>query len=156
MVNILLEGFDIDADWLYDDLKSYLKPGYSVAVVAFSFRDSRVKSIEDWNALYDKGKGKYYSSIVGPFSAYGISEKNITFINYFTDSKESALQKVNNAKIIYFLGGLPDKMMERIKEFNLYDALLNHDGVIMGYSAGAVIQLREYYLSPDDDYLKFL
>lgn len=46
-------------------------------------------------------------------------------------------------------------MMERIKEFGLTDALVKHDGIIMGYSAGAVIQLAEYHLSPDEDYPDF-
>ena len=54
MINILLEGFDIDAPWLYDELKNYIQPNHSVAVVAFSFRDNRVKSLSDWNALYSK------------------------------------------------------------------------------------------------------
>ena len=45
--------------------------------------------------------------------------------------------------------------MERIKEFDLYDTLMNHNGIVMGYSAGAVIQLAEYHLSPDDDYPEF-
>ena len=44
MVNILLESYNLDADWLYDELKEYLKPEYKVAVVAFSFHDSRVKN----------------------------------------------------------------------------------------------------------------
>ena len=46
-------------------------------------------------------------------------------------------------------------MMDRIKEFDLYDILMQHDGILMGYSAGAVIQLAEYHLSPDDDYPEF-
>lgn len=60
MINILLEGFDIDAPWLYGELKNYIKPNHSVAVVAFSFRDSRVKSLSDWDALYGKVNGKYH------------------------------------------------------------------------------------------------
>ena len=155
MTNILLEGYDIDATWLYDELTNYIKPTHSVAVVAFSFRDGLVKSLADWDLLYNKENGKYYDGIVNGFTTYGISEKNITFINYFTDSKESAAQKIADADIIYFLGGLPDRMMERIKEFNLYDVLMKHKGIIMGYSAGAVIQLAEYHLSPDDDYPEF-
>ena len=83
MINILLEGFDIDAPWLYDELKNYIKPNLSVAVVAFSFRDNRVKSLSDWNALYAKGCGKYHDGIVGGFTAYGIPEENMSFINYF-------------------------------------------------------------------------
>ena len=72
MINILLEGFDIDAPWLYGELKNYIKPNHSVAVVAFSFRDNRVKSLSDWDALYGKVNGKYHDGIVGGFTAYGI------------------------------------------------------------------------------------
>lgn len=155
MINILLEGYNIDAPWLRDELKSYIKPHHSVAVVAFSFRDSRVKSLADWNSLYSKESGIYYGGIVGGFASYGISESNIEFINYFTDSKKSAAQKIAKADIIHFLGGLPDRMMDRIKEFDLYDVLMKHQGIVMGYSAGAVIQLTEYHLSPDSDYPEF-
>lgn len=155
MINILLEEFDIDAPYLYDELKRYIKPNYSVAVVAFSFRDSSVKSLSDWNVLYGKENGKYYNGIVGGLTAYGIPEDNITFIHYFTDTKKSAAQKIETADIIYFPGGAPDRMMCRIKEFDLYDVLMQHKGILMGYSAGAVIQLSEYHLSPDDNYPEF-
>lgn len=60
MINILLEGYDINAPWLYDDLKKYILPNYSVAVVAFSFRDSEVNNSADWNLLYSKESGIYY------------------------------------------------------------------------------------------------
>ena len=53
-VNILLEGFEIDAPWLYGELKNYIKPNHSVAVIAFSFRENRVRSLVDWEALYGK------------------------------------------------------------------------------------------------------
>ena len=33
--------------------------------------------------------------------------------------------------------------------------LMRHDRIVMGYSAGAVIQLSEYHLSPDEDYPEF-
>ena len=155
MVNILLEGYDIDAPWLYEELKKYIKPIHKVAVVAFSFRDSRVKSLADWNVLYSKENGRFYSGIVGGFTAYGIHEENISFVNYFADTKESAKQKIETADIIYFLGGLPDRMMDRIKEFDLQDILMKHQGIVMGYSAGAVIQLAEYHLAPDRDYPTF-
>lgn len=155
MINILLEGYEINASYLYDDLKNYILPNYSVAVVAFSFRDREVKNSKDWNLLYSKENGIYYNGIVSGFTAYGISENNITFVNYFEDTKESAKQKAEKADILYFTGGRPDRMMDRIKEFDLVDVLKKHNGIIMGYSAGAVIQLSEYHLSPDKDYKEF-
>ena len=155
MINILLEGYDINAPWLYDKLKNYIKPFHRVAVVAFSFRDNRVKSLADWNVLYSKENCRFYGGIVSSFTAYGIPEENVSFINYFADTKESAQEKIESADIVYFLGGLPDRMMERIKKFDLQDVLMKHNRIVMGYSAGAVIQLAEYHLSPDDDYPEF-
>ena len=149
MINILLEGYEINVPWLYDDLKKYILPGYSVAVMAFSFRDSEVKNSKDWDSLYSKGNSIYYNGIVSGFTAYGISENNITFVNYFEDTKESAKQKIEKADILYFTGGRPDRMMDRIKEFDLVDILRKHNRIVMGYSAGAVIQLSEYHLSGD-------
>lgn len=155
MINILLEGYEINAPWLYDDLKKYILPNQSIAVIAFSFRDNEVKNSKDWDSLYSKEKGIYYNGIVDGFTAYGISEDNITFVNYFKDTKESAVQKIQKADILYFTGGRPDRMMDRIKEFDLTDVLRKHKGIVMGYSAGAVIQLSEYHLSPDKDYKEF-
>lgn len=155
MVNILLEGYDIDAPWLFGELRPYIRPADRVAVVAFSFRDSRVQCAADWDALYGKERGMYYGGITGGFAACGVPEENISFLNYFTDTPETAREKVENADILYFLGGLPDRMLERIEEFSLAEPLLQHRGVVMGYSAGAVIQMAEYHLSPDSDYPEF-
>lgn len=154
-VNILLEGFDIDAPWIYGDLKEYIKPESKVAVIAFSFRDDKVKSLDDWKKLYSPEQGRYYGGIVDSLTAYGVLENNIAFINYFADNSESATKKIQGADILYFTGGLPDRMMERIKEFGIYDAILQHNGIFLGYSAGALIQLKEYHISPDKDYAEF-
>ena len=155
MTNILLEGYEINAPWLFEALKEYIMPSHRVAVVALAFRDSRVQNLDDWSALYGKNAGCYYSGIVRSLSDYGISESQIEFINYYTDTPKTANQKIHNADILYFPGGLPARMMQRIHEMQLYDSILHHDGIILGYSAGAVIQLREYHLSPDKDYPEF-
>ena len=155
MVNILLEGYDIDAPWLYGALRPHIRPTDRVAVVAFSFRDNRIKNAADLNRLYSRENGMYYDGITWGFAAYGIPPEQVTFLDYFRDTKESAAEKVDRADILYFLGGLPDRMLDRIEEFGLTDALMRHKGVVMGYSAGAVIQLAEYHLSPDEDYPEF-
>lgn len=85
MVNILLEGYDIAAPWLQLTLSHYLKPTHKVAVVAFSFRASRVKCAADWASLYGRCVGRLWVGIVGGFAAYGIAEENV---DYFTDTAE--------------------------------------------------------------------
>ncbi len=150
MVNILLEGYQIAEPWLYESLKRYIKAEHKVAVVAFSFHKRRVHTLAAWNNLYGRECGMYYRGIVDAFAAYGIREENITFLNYFADSKEQARQKVEQADILYFLGGSPGQMMKRIKAFELSEVMAKHEGIIMGYSAGAVIQLVQYHLSPGE------
>ena len=153
MVNVLFDCPNLDD--FYEDLKDIFSPEQRVAVVAFSFYDNYVKDAASWERVYGKGVGRCYFETVEPLGAFGIPEENITFINYFTDTKASAAEKVRNADVIYFTGGLPDRMMDRIREFDLCDVLMAHKGVVVGYSAGAVIQLAEYHLSPDDDYPTF-
>lgn len=152
---MFVEGYDLTADYLRGELSKYIKPDSRVAVVAFSFRDSQVASAEDWDALYSREHGRYYAGIVHPFFAYGVAEENVEFVNYYADTPETAAEKVRNADVVYFLGGLMDKTVQRIDEFGLRDAIVGHEGVIMGYSAGALIQLADYHVSPDDDYPKF-
>ena len=154
MVNVLLESYDLTAPFLVEELRKYIKPGNRVAIVAFSFLPSQASNLEQWLGLYGK-EGMFYSWLVEPFAAFGVPEENITFVNYFADTKETAAEKVKDADILYFTGGLPDAMMDRLYEFELVDILKSFDGVVLGCSAGAMIQLDEYHITPDWDYPDF-
>ncbi len=155
MTNILLESPLIGEAWIFPALKPYLLPTYKVAVVALSFSEEQVSSPEAWEACYGKEKGQFYGDIVNGLCAFGLAEENISFLHYYKDTREEMLCKIGEADVIYYTGGYPDLMYERIISLGLHDALLSHRGVIMGYSAGAVIQLAEYHLSPDHDYPEF-
>ena len=150
MVNILFDCPNIDD--FADELSPYFSAEDHVAVLAFSFYDDYVYDDKSWQLVYGKDVGNGYFEVVDAFEKFGVPRENISFINYFTDTKESARQKIENADVIYFTGGLPDRMMDRIKEFELEDTLKAFDGTVIGYSAGAVIQLKEYHLYPDGDY----
>lgn len=155
MVHILLDILDFSADFLYSELRRYICPKDKVAILAFSYRDSAVHSLDDWNAFYRKPDGLYYEGMVAPFLRYGIPESHIQWINYYTDTKAQAAAWIRQADLLYLPGGLPDRMLERIDDFDLRSALLEFQGVMLGYSAGALIQLEEYHLSPDQDYPDF-
>ena len=153
MINILFDCPNIDD--FYDDLKQYFSERTRVAVVAFSFYDDYVHDAQSWEMVYGKDVGNCYFETVDSLAPFGVRAENVSFINYFTDTPHSARQKILNADAVYFTGGLPDRMMDRIKEFGIEDTLLAFDGIVIGYSAGAVIQLGEYHLSPDADYSEF-
>lgn len=154
MINILANRYSIDADWCFDVFKHYIKPNCKVAMIPFSFRSTQMKNDEDWQGAYSK-EGLYYDGMVNALRSYGIGENQIQWINYFTDTKEKTKKKVRSADLLYFTGGLPDQMMKRLKEFDLIKDIEAHQGILLGFSAGALIQLKNYHLSPDSDYPNF-
>lgn len=155
MVNVLLESYNLTEPFLYDALKPYIKPHHRVAIVAFSFLPSQATTLEQWLKLYGREAGMFYRWLVDPLMELGIPEKQIAVVNYFADSKELARQKIESADILYFTGGLPDAMMDRLAEFELLDILAQFDGLVLGCSAGAMIQLQDYHITPDWDYPEF-
>lgn len=153
MVNILFDCPNIDD--FKDELCNYFSEKSRVAVIALSFYDDFVYDAQSWERVYGEGIGNGYFEVVDALSVFGVKKENIHYINYFTDTKESAIEKIRQANVLYFTGGLPDRMMDRIFDMGIHSALCEFDGVVFGYSAGAVIQLKEYHLYPDGDYRDF-
>jgi peptidase E len=151
---MLFSSYNFHESWARNIVEKYIYSNDKVLIIPFSFGD-KINSDKDWQSLYSKENGKYYESVVEPFVNYGIKEENVNWINYFKDTKENAKIKIRNSNIIFFTGGLPDKMMSRIIEFDLIDDIESFTGVIIGSSAGAMVQIAEYHITPDEDYNKF-
>lgn len=154
MVNMLFSEYNFNESWAMDIVARYINSNDKVLIIPFSFGEE-IGSDKDWQNAYNKDNGKYYKSIVAPFMNYGIKEENTKWINYFKDTTESAKVDIINSNIIFLTGGFPDKMMLRLKEFNLVNDIEDFEGVIIGSSAGAMIQIAEYHITPDGDYNTF-
>ncbi|MFT8351580.1 Type 1 glutamine amidotransferase-like domain-containing protein [Clostridium saccharoperbutylacetonicum] len=154
MVNMLFSLYNFHESWAKEKVSKYIKPNDEVLIIPFSFSET-IGSDNDWQDAYSKNTGKYYESIVTPFLSYGIEEENINFINYFKDTVENAKDKIRKSNVIFFTGGLPDKMMLRLIEFDLIEYIQSFTGVVIGSSAGAMIQISEYHITPDRDYNTF-
>jgi len=146
MINILLSKYDIGKKWCAEKLKKYIKNDARVAVIAFSFRDEDIKNEQDWDRFYGNG-GVLSNAIANSFKHYGIESESIEYIDYFRDSEASAKRKLQAADILYFPGGAADKIMSRVIKFDLYQTIENYKGVIIGFGAGAQIQLAQYHVT---------
>ncbi|WP_242824092.1 Type 1 glutamine amidotransferase-like domain-containing protein [[Clostridium] dakarense] len=155
MVNILLSLYNFDEDWCFDTFKELIKPKHKVLIVPFSYHEDWLKNENDWNNAFNPKTGTHYREIISPFLSYKIPEDNITWVNQFIDDKNCAKDKVKNSDIIFFTGGYPDKMMKRLKEFDLIDVLEDYKGIMIGSSAGAMIQIKEYHITKDNYYEGF-
>ena len=76
------------------------------------------------------------------------------FHHFPFDDEQDRLQMVSNADVLFFTGGLPEKAIRRLAQLGLTDAVKKHN-FVMGASAGAMLQLKDYHVTPDDDYPNF-
>lgn len=154
-IHIMMNTSMIDEAWCRPVLKKYLHKDDVVCVLAFSFFDD-TKNIDDWNRQYKPGQGIWYKSNTDVFFPYGLKREQIVWVNYFQDDKIDMENKIMNSSVVLLTGGAPNLMMKRIKEYKLTALLKYYQGVMMGYSAGAMVQLDQYHITPDDDYPSFV
>ena len=151
MANILLNISNFDEPWAYESLQRYLPPESRVLIIPLSFHESWITDSFEWHERYGRGS-REYREIVRPFLSYGIPEKNIRWINYYEDDEDSCLYKIRSSDVIFFTGGYPDWMLQRLYDLGIKEAVRDFPGVVIGTSAGALIQLAHYHLTPEEDY----
>jgi len=145
MTNILLSKHDIGKKWCEKDLKRYIRKGGKVAVAALSY-GSEITSSEDWDKFYGVN-GIISAEIEKSFKHYGIDRRSIEYVDYFRDTPLSARSKVLNADIICFPGGAADSIMTRVIMLDLYGVIESHRGIVIGFGAGARVQLANYRIT---------
>lgn len=147
MINVLLNYYNFDGDWAYKRLQPYVK-GH-VLIVPLAYREHDIYDEQTWQSVYGVG-GTKYDNIMRPFARFGIDNADIDWLDYY-DNKDK-LAQVANADVLFFTGGMPEKAIVRLDELGLTTAVKRFDGVVMGASAGAMLQLSRYHVTPDEDY----
>ncbi|MBQ0064822.1 MAG: Type 1 glutamine amidotransferase-like domain-containing protein [Firmicutes bacterium] len=151
---VLMSEPDIDKKWAYPTLKNIIKKEDKVCVLALTFYDD-IKNQKQWDNQYKKGIGIEYRLITEMFKRYGIQESQIEWIYYFSDTVEQMMEKIQSSTLLCIPGGAPDLCMKRIKEKKLKKVLKQYSKTIVGISAGAMMMLDRYHISPDSDYPEY-
>lgn len=150
MKNVLLNIYEFQAPWACEILEKVLCPEMKVCILTMT-HGGEIPDQETWEKWYTPGS-HVYGVLTGAFGAYGISEENISFVGLYQDDHDSAEKKIADADVIFVTGGLPDLFYERMEDMRLIDVVRVFDGIFMGCSAGAMVQMREYHITPDEDY----
>lgn len=145
--NILLNTYAFHEPWAASWLERILKPDMTVTVVALSFN----AGMNEEQAATEGHR----ADLLPAFMHYGIAPGNVQLINWFRDTPQSAREKIQQSDVLFFTGGWPDHMMYRLRRWKLTQLIEHFDGVIMGCSAGAMVQLKQYHITPDEDYPTF-
>lgn len=150
MTSILTNTADIAQPWARHHLQKVLKPGMKACILAMSDFDN-VRNQEDWEKDYAPG-GTWHGAYEKPLHSYGIRE--IVWLSPFKNSRFEMLQAIEETDLLVLPGGAPDLFMKRIRRFGLKKAIRSCQ-LLFGISAGAMIQLGDYHITPDEDYAVF-
>lgn len=144
MINILLSRSIVNEPHAYLYLKNYLNPKMKILVIPWAFgKDEEMNS-------YTK-ESDYMQELYKKFIPYQIDYDNFNVLS-LDDPYDVMLEKIKKQDVIYLPGGFPDLFYERIREKGISEAIKQNANIIIGSSAGALIQFKQYHLTPDHDY----
>ena len=148
-MNILLNINNFGQEFAYKKLRKIIKKNHRVLIIPFSYHEDYINTPEEFNKHFSKGCEEI-EEIINEFNVYGIKRKNIKILNFYKETPNSIKNKFNHSDIIFLTGGYPDRFLYRIDTLGIRDYLVNFKGIVMGTSAGAMIQLDEYHVTPED------
>lgn len=131
-----------------EELESIFTP--ETRVLCFSGSDIRWQTDNRKELLQG---GKYYEEQYAPFKNLGIN-KDYFYIAHPSDDVDIIRAKFKYADVIFLAGGHMESLEILLKEFDLWNLIKIVDKHIIGVSAGALIQLDKYNITPyiDADY----
>ena len=149
MINVLLNYYNFDGDWAKETLRPHIT-GKKTLIIPLAFRENQAWDNDSWQTVYGT-QGEKYDNIMHAFAEFNIAPQDIQWLNYF-DGSVDPLSQIANAEMLFFAGGMPEKALKRMDDLNITNAVKNFNGVVMGASAGAMLQLSNYHITPDEDY----
>lgn len=147
MINVLLSTYDFNNEHCFKKLKDILLPNMTVCIIPFSHSDNYYENEEEFDSLYHYDYGYELKFIAKSYHDYGISKEQIRVINPFRDNKKLIEYKILNSDVLFFTGGDPVKAMKRMED--IIDIIKRFNGIVMGASAGAMVQVDEFVISSE-------
>ncbi|MGM5481572.1 MAG: Type 1 glutamine amidotransferase-like domain-containing protein [Nanobdellota archaeon] len=86
----------------------------------------------------------YIDSFTKSYSSLGF---DVTVAKLLSEKKEDVVNKILAADAIYFSGGNPKALIDAIRKLDLSDIFNDYSGLIIGYSAGAMILGKKFNVS---------
>lgn len=92
---------------------------------------------------------RWYTTIQTVFEGLGISSVDLLTLDMH---REEMIKKIEHQDVLYFVGGRPEMLLERLHTTGLTDVIRKFRGLIIGYSAGALAFCKDCIITADDYY----
>lgn len=155
MYSVLLSEYENGMKLVEKKLKSQIKEDYKAVIIAWTFplEIDKKKFDEEW---FPKG-GRRYDKYVGSLLKLGLKEQNITVLNCYDKEKfESFKDIIDDSNILVITGGNPEMLYSKVtQETEILYNIKHYKGIIIGFSAGAELQLKRYFITAKNNYYKY-
>ncbi len=118
-------------------LASILRSSMKILIVPFA---SPQEKHESW-----------MKTLMANFSKYDLTNFELLDENL---SKEEMADKIESAEAIFIIGGLPTTLLAKIRKKDIEESFRKCAGVIIGYSAGAMVLPNSCIILPEGGYTK--
>ncbi|MBB4823350.1 peptidase E [Sporosarcina luteola] len=122
-------------DGMLSQFNLSIPPSHNVLIVPFATEPNKYSG--------------WYHTIRQTFEMLG--NHNVELLPYEMSSSVMA-DKISNQHVLFFTGGKPEKLLERLHTKDLIPVLNEFSGLMIGYSAGALAFCQDCIISKDADY----
>jgi len=155
MYNVLLSEYEKGMNLVETKLKKLINPTQKVVIIAWTFPIEIDKKTfdEEWFPL----GGRRYNKYVGSLIKLGIKKENITILNcYDRENFEKFKAIIDDSDILVITGGNPEMLYSKVtQETEILYNIKHYKGIIIGFSAGADLQLKRYFITAKNNYYKY-
>lgn len=162
MVRYYCSGYDVNDAFghgLADMLKAELKDTKSIIYIpAGEERIEKVakKYIPSFESSFERNGIHFENAKSNEIDEEKIIEERKQRIINPSMTKEHAISLLENASMIMITGGDPYILKDMCEKMGILETLKNYDGVLMGYSAGAMLMSKKIIITPcSEEYTEF-
>ncbi len=155
MYSILLSEYEKGMNLVETKLKKLINPTQKAVIIAWTFPAEIDKKTfdEEWFPL----GGRRYNKYVGSLIKLGIKKENITILNcYDRENFEKFKAIIDDSDILVITGGNPEMLYSKVtQETEILYNIKHYKGIIIGFSAGADLQLKRYFITAKNNHYKY-
>lgn len=136
------------------ELKKIIKFNSKVAIFPWAF-PVEINSEKLLNDYFKKGD-KRYNRYIDSLKKLEINVNNVTICDCYNQTNEELRGIIKNSDILLFPGGNPEMLFNNIlHRTEIFYDLKYSDKIIIGESAGAVLQFRRYFVTKENNFYKY-
>ena len=155
MYSVLLSEYEKGMELVSDELKKIVNPNQKAVIISWAFPVEMDKKTfdEEW---FPKG-GKRYNKYVGSLLKLGLKEENVMILNCYDKDKYNDFKNyIDESDILVIAGGNPEMLYSKVsQETEVLYNIKHYKGIIIGFSAGADLQLKRYFITAKNNYYKY-